>query len=359
MNRMFRRACGALLSCVCVIWHSRLDADAGKTCQIWAYSGRRAQDVTLSSGYTQWYVGYDVAGVWENESRSHFYNCIKAKSDHKFQVCSIPMLGAYAAGGTTFEKRCLLPYTETFGNTGCAIPFSCMINKDNAKIVYAATPQMFKAYGCTEGTVGSSATKCLYTLTPNDSSSGYITFYPLGKAAAGSGGSGSSNQTGIAVSGMMVPYLKYSFTGCHHDGYWNGTAMPSNGDGFTFYAHPSKKQSKATSDSLEAAIGSMLENCSTPDGYFFDDGGHYLTSGTSSVSIGTDDVDNIIGCQYCPTGASDLTNKSTLYGSKTPYLSVKQQAGRIGISSCSLNYVSGPDANGKGTIKYTKCTSYK
>jgi hypothetical protein len=158
---------------------------------------------------------------------------------------------------------------------------------------------------------------------------------------------------------MRVPYLKYSFTGCHKNGYWDGTALPSNGDGFTFYAHPSKKVSSSAAESLEEAIGDMIESCSTPDAYFFSNDGHTLSSGASSVSVGTGDVDNIIDCRYCPTGTSALTNKSTLYGSKTPYLSVKQQANRIGISSCSLDWVSGPDANGKGTIQYTNCTSYK
>lgn len=351
MNRMFRRACGALLSCVCVIWHSRLEADDSKTCQIWAYGKEHAQDVTLSSGYTQWYVGYDIAGVWKDENRSNFADCIKVRSDHKFQVCSIPALGTLATSGTTFEKRCLLPYTVSFGNTGCAIPFSCMINGSDSKLVYAATPQMFKAYGCTSGTVAGSGTKCLYTLSP--SGGGIITFYPQGK----SDGSG-YGPTGIDVSGMRVPYLRYSFYECHHDGYWNGTAMPSTGDGFTFYAHPSKMEHGATYDSLVGEIEGMIKGCSTPDGFLFENDGHVLVSG-SSFSISTGDIDRIIGCQYCPTGASDLTNKSTLYGSKTPTLTVKPQAGRIGKSSCSLNYVSGPDANGKGTIQYTSCTNYQ
>ena len=364
MNRMFRRACGALLSCVCVIWHGRLEAADSKTCQPYIYGvGKLPQNISISTGYTRWYVGYAVTGAWTSESRAHFVDCAKMHEGDDKKVCGIPTLGSNrTTQGSTFVKRCLYPYDYNFtvaNGTGTAIPWSCMVVSGDNKIIYASTPKMFKDYGCKSGTVGGSGVDCLYTLSPSGGET--ITFYPNGQ---GSGGSGGGTQTGVTISGMLVPYLQYTKSGaCFNDGYWAYMAHltstpPADGTSFHLYAHPSKLSQSNTVTSLEGTLLQIYNACGIADDFYMEDTNHILASGTTT-SVGTTDVGGIMGCRYCPKDASDLANKSTLFGSNTPTLYIKDQANLTSETSCKLNYAVGKDPNNKGTVKYTSCTNYK
>lgn len=373
MNRMFRRACGAFLSCVCVVWHGRLDAAgvvSSRECQPYYNNNQwHAQNIGIERGANEWYVGYATTGVWMGESRSRFTKCIKMSDSHDFKVCSIGTLGSnITTQGTTFERRCLFPYnfdsTLQFG-TGTAIPFSCMTKSGDSKVLYASTPKIFQDYGCTSGFIGGPNVPCLYAVSQSGVAN--LTFYPNGQSPSGStSGSGTSTSddslTGVTVPSMSVPYIKYTFKGCYTNGYWDTTyySLPSSGANFVWHAHPSKiNYNGGTTDesSLEAVANTIYNGCYSPGHFAVENTNHVLDgSGSSATVISSGSA--VLYCTYCPSGSSDLANKSTLFGSNTATLNVKEQANRVGVESCSLNNAMGKDSNNKGTVRYTNCTSY-